>query len=164
MSLLLVSTVFRFSICHSITPARRIFCPDGKKSFTLVQVYSSPFYAPTWGADSSHRAQCIGHCGAAPTPSCFFSLRLFEMDWSQWQAQRKGAPSAWSALDLYGALMLLYYALYDGQAKAAATAITGASAVSAIEALENVRQVVGRDTDACVAHFDYSEALIGSER
>ena len=135
-----------------------------KKSFTLVQVYSSPFYAPTWGADASHRAQCIGHCGAAPTPSCFFSLRLFEMDWSQWQAQRKGAPSAWSALDLYGALMLLYYALYDGQAKAAATAITGASAVSAIEALENVRQVVVRDTDACVAHFDYSEALIGSER
>src|SRR5437588_7155209 len=37
-----------------------------KKSFTLVQVYSSPFYAPTWGADSSRRAQCIGHCGAAP--------------------------------------------------------------------------------------------------
>jgi len=60
--------------------------------------------------------------------------------------------------------MLLYYALYDSQAKAAATAFTGASAVSTIEALENVRQVVGRDTDACVAHFDYSEALIGSER
>src|SRR5437588_11805184 len=65
-----------------------------KKSFTLVQVYSSPFYAPTCGADSSRSAQCIGHCGAAPTPSCVFSLHFFDVDWSPSPAHGKGHPSA----------------------------------------------------------------------
>jgi len=36
MSLLLVSTVFRFSLCHSITPARRIFCPDGPEQAAAI--------------------------------------------------------------------------------------------------------------------------------
>src|SRR4051812_21874478 len=70
------------------------------------------------------------------------------------EAGAEGAALAGLAHDVEDAAMAHQRVLHDGEAEAGAAGFAGAAAVDAIEALGQPWQVLGRDADAGVLHFE----------